>query len=284
MPTDHPVHDPGPAFRALHVPGNPFILANAWDVGSAQMLAARGAQALATSSAAFAFTIGRRDMGDLTRDQHLAHAETIVAATPLPVQGDFENGFGPDPETCADTVRLSAEIGLAGICIEDTALPDSTAYAFDHAVERIRAAAAAARALPQDFFLVARADGLLAGGYGQDEALRRIKAFAEAGADGVYAPMPASSADLAALIKASDKPFNALAAGRFSKLTLAQFAKMGAARVSLGSALARVTHKAIDDAAKAMLQAGDFSMLARGMSGDTVDDLLTAGRKGEVTP
>ena len=124
----------------------------------------------------------------------------------------------------------------------------------------------------------------MAGGYGQDEALRRIKAFAEAGADGVYAPMPASSAELAALIKASEKPFNALAAGRFSKLTLAQFAKMGAARVSLGSALARVTHKAIDDAAKAMLQAGDFSMLARGMSGDTVDDLLTAGRKGEVTP
>lgn len=273
--------DPGATFRALHVPGKPFILANAWDIGSAQMLAARGAQALATSSAAYAFTIGQRDGGDLSRDQHLAHAQDIVAATPLPVQGDFENGFGEAPDTCAETIRLSAEAGLAGICIEDTALPDQTAYDFDLAVERVRAAAAAARALPKDFFFVARADGLLTGAYDQAEAVRRIKAFGEAGADGVYAPMPASTADLAALVKASDKPFNALAAGPFAKLSLADFAAMGVARVSLGSALARVTHRAIDEAAQAMLGAGDFTPLTRGMSGDAVDHLLELGAKGE---
>ena len=276
-----PRHDPGPAFRALHVKGRPFILANAWDVGSAQMLAARGAQALATSSAAYAFTIGRRDGGDLSRDQHLAHAQDLVAATPLPVSGDFENGFGDDPETCAETVRLAAEAGLAGICIEDTALPGAGAYDFDLAVERVRAASAAARALKRDFFFVARADGLLAGGYGQAEALRRIAAFGAAGADGVYAPLPASVEDLAALVKASDKPFNALAAGPFARLSLAEFAALGVARVSLGSALARVTHRAIDEAARALFGAGDFTPLTRGMPGAEVDRLLEAGARGE---
>ena len=139
-------HDPGPAFRALHRPGNPFILANAWDVGSARMLAALGAEAIATSSAAHAFTLGRPDGGHVTRDEALAHAQELVAATSVPVSGDFENGFGDAPETCAQTVRLAAEVGLAGISIEDTELPDSGAYAFDLAVERIRAAAAAALA------------------------------------------------------------------------------------------------------------------------------------------
>lgn len=273
--------DIGATFRALHVPGEPFILANAWDVGSAQMLAARGAQAIGTSSAAYAFTLGQRDGGDLSRDQHLAHAQTLVAATPLPVQGDFENGFGDAPDICAETVRLSAEAGLAGICIEDTALPAQSAYDFDLAVERVRAAAAAARALPRDFFFVARADGLLTGAYGQAEAIRRIRAFAEAGADGVYAPMPASVDDLAELVKATDKPFNALAAGPFAQLSLAEFAAMGVARVSLGSALARVTHRAIDDAAHALFSAGDFTPLTRGMSGDAVDDLLEKGARGE---
>ena len=110
-------HDPGPAFRALHQPGNPFVLANAWDRGSAKMLAALGAQALATSSGAHAFTLGRPDMGTITRDEALSHAAELVSATNLPVSGDFENGFGYAPETCAETVRLAAEAGLAGVSI-----------------------------------------------------------------------------------------------------------------------------------------------------------------------
>jgi len=119
-----PMHDPGPAFRALHRPGAPFILANAWDGGSAAMLAALGADAIASTSAGHAFTLGKPDMGHVTRDEALAHAQDLVAATTLPVSGDFENGFGDAPETVAETVRLACEAGLAGISIEDTDLPD----------------------------------------------------------------------------------------------------------------------------------------------------------------
>ncbi len=136
-------HDPGAAFRTLHRPGDPFILADAWDAGSARMLAALGARAIATSSAAHAFTLGRADLGHVSRDEALAHAADLVAAVNVPVSGDFENGFGDDPETCAQIVRLAAEAGLAGISIEDMALPGPDAYPRELAVERIRAAARA---------------------------------------------------------------------------------------------------------------------------------------------
>ena len=125
------------SFRDLHRKGDPFILANAWDAGSARMLTALGAPAIATSSAAHAFTLGRPDGGTVTRDEALAHAQALVAAVNLPVSGDFENGFGHAPEDCAETVRLSAEVGLAGISIEDAALPENRAYPFEEAVERI---------------------------------------------------------------------------------------------------------------------------------------------------
>lgn len=118
----------GAAFRALHRRGEPFVLANAWDAGSAKLLKALRAQAIGTSSAAHAFTLGRPDGGHVTRDEALAHAEGLVAATGLPVSGDFENGFGDDPGTVAETVRLSAEAGLAGISLEDTALPGEAPY------------------------------------------------------------------------------------------------------------------------------------------------------------
>jgi len=157
--------DPGAAFRALHIPGDPFILGNAWDAGSAKMLAALGAPAIGTSSAAHAFTLGRPDGGTVTRDEALAHAADLVAAVDVPVSGDFENGFGDSPEDCAETVRLAAEAGLAGISIEDCDFTNGTHYAHDLAVDRIAAAAAAARALPRDFVLCARADGVMNGTY-----------------------------------------------------------------------------------------------------------------------
>lgn len=267
--------DIGAAFRALHVPGSPFILANVWDRGSARMLAAMGAKALATSSAAHAFTQGRPDGGTLTRDEALAHAQDIVSATPLPVQGDFENGFGDDPDTCAETVRLSAEVELAGICIEDIALPSDEAYDFTLAVERIKAAASAARALPNDFVLTARADGVMIGIYDVDEAIRRTRAFADAGADCLYTPMPKSAEDLGRLIKAVDKPVNALVAGAYAKLSIADYASMGAARLSLGSSLARVTHRAIHEAAQEMFGAGSFQQLQNGIGSDVIDAMLS---------
>ncbi|UWQ97848.1 isocitrate lyase/phosphoenolpyruvate mutase family protein [Rhodobacteraceae bacterium S2214] len=267
--------DIGAQFRALHVPGRPFILANAWDIGSARMLAALGAQALATSSAAHAFTLGKPDGGTLTRDVALAHAQDIVAATSLPVQGDFENGFGDDPETCAETVRLAAETGLAGICIEDIALPSDNAYDFELSVERIKAATAAARALPNDFVLTARADGILRGVYDTDEAIRRLQAYEAAGADCLYAPMPKTMDDLAKLTQSVSTPVNALIAGPYTQSDVASFAKLNVARLSLGSSLARITHRAIYDAAKEMFEDGGFTLLGKGISSDKVDALLS---------
>ena len=272
-------HDPGPGFRALHRPGNPFILANVWDVGTARMMAGLGAEALATSSAAHAFTLGRPDGGTVTRDEALAHAADIVAATSLPVSGDFENGFGDAPDYCAETVRLAAEAGLAGISIEDAAFTHDKAYDFDFAVERIRAAVAAARALKRDFVLVARADGVMNGHYDLAEGLRRIRAFDEAGADCLYLPFPASVDDLRSVVAATKKPVNALAAGPFTKLSRKDFAEMGIARISQGSALARATHKVIHDAAQAMFRDGDFKPLANGISGSIINDLLAKGAR-----
>ena len=263
------------SFRDLHRKGDPFILANAWDAGSARMLAALGAPAIATSSAAHAFTLGRPDGGTVTRDEALAHAQALVAAVNLPVSGDFENGFGHTPEDCAETVLLSAEVGLAGISIEDAALPENRAYPFEEAVERIRAAASAARALPRDFVLVARADGVMNGHYDIDEAIRRIRAFDAAGADCLYVPLPKTLDNLKSVITATDKPVNVLVAGPvYSLIPRADYAAMGAARLSLGSALARVTHGVIRDTANAMFGSGDFSPLSKAMPGGDVDALL----------
>ncbi|MEY1555639.1 isocitrate lyase/phosphoenolpyruvate mutase family protein [Yoonia sp. R2331] len=261
------------SFRDLHQPGNPLVMLNVWDAGSARVMHRLGAQALATSSAALAYTLGRPDGGTISREDSLTHAQDIVAATPLPVQGDFENGFGDDPDTCAETVRMAAEVGLAGICIEDTMFPSGNAYAFDLAVERMRAASAAARALPGDFVLTARADGILTGAYDTDEAIRRIVAFAAAGADCLYAPLPPDMDALAQIVAATDKPVNALVAGRFTKQSRADFAAIRVARLSIGSSLARVTHRAIHDIGAAMI-GGDFTGLKAGISSATIDALL----------
>ncbi len=263
------------SFRAMHRPGDPFILANAWDAGSAKMLVAMGAKAIATSSAAHAFTLGRPDAGTITRDEALAHAQDLMAAVNVPVSGDFENGFGEAPETCAETVRLAAEIGLAGICIEDTALPGSAPYDAALAAERIRAAASAARALPGDFFLVARADGILTGHYDTEEAIARIQAFESAGADGVYVPGPPSMAALGRLVKATGLPFNALVSGPFANHARADFAALGVARLSLGSALARATYRTIHTAGEAMFGTqGRFDTLTTGLPFDVLNPML----------
>jgi 2-methylisocitrate lyase-like PEP mutase family enzyme len=272
-------HDPGPAFRALHRKGDPFILANAWDAGSARVLAAMGAQAIGTTSAGFAFTLGLPDGARISREAALAHAADLVAATPLPVSGDLENGYADDPEGVAETVRLAAEAGLAGASIEDTDLPGSGAYDRGFAVERVRAAAAAVRALPRDFVLVARADGVLQGSYDLDEALARIRAFAEAGADCVYVPL---LPDLAAVRRVCDSvavPVNVLTAGPLTAATRADLAAAGTARISLGSGLARLAHAALVEAAGEILGNGDFRRLARGARGKEVDALLAKGAR-----
>lgn len=263
-------------FRALHKPGQPFILANAWDIGSAKVLKGMGAQALATSSAAHAFTLGHPDGLGVTRDQAIAHAQDLHSATGLPVQGDFENGWGDDPETVAETVRLAGEAGIAGICIEDIIPPTNNAYDRAFAIERIKAAVSAARALPYDFVLTARADGVMTNTYDVDEAIARLQGFEAVGADCLYAPLPPSTVDIARICNAVTAPVNVLVTGPiFTQETMQSFAKMGVARLSLGSALARATHRTLHDAAAEMFGTGSFSLLGHSISGDKIDEFLT---------
>lgn len=269
-------HDPGPAFRALHRRGDPFVLCNAWDIGSARMLAAVGAQALGTTSAGHAFTLGRADGGRVSRDESMAHCAALAAATPLPVSGDLENGYGPAPDDVAETVRLAAEAGLAGCSIEDIDPENGAAYDRAFAVERIRAGASAARALPRDFVFVARADGVLAGAYDLDEALARITAFDAAGADCLYVPAPGDEMALARVIAATAKPVNALAVGAIGRLGRARLSEMGVARISLGAALARMTHLTLRDAAAAILNEGRFDAQPM-LQGAETDALLEKG-------
>jgi 2-methylisocitrate lyase-like PEP mutase family enzyme len=267
-------------FADLHRSGC-FVIPNPWDAGSARMMAALGAVSLATSSAAHAFTLGRADMGGVSRDEALAHAEDMVAATGLPVSGDFENGFGDAPDVVAETVRLAAEAGLSGCSVEDTSAEGGLrAYGFDLAVERVRAGVAAARGLGRPFVFCARADGVMNGVYDLDEGIRRLRAFEAAGADLLYLPVPPGRAELARVLASVSAPVNALAAGPLRDLSVAELAAMGVRRISTGSQIARVTHAAIREAVGAMLGKGSFAPLKQAAPGGEIDDLLARGAGG----
>ncbi len=265
------------SFAKLHEEGC-FIMPNPWDIGSAQMMAALGAKALATTSSGHAFTLGKKDMGHVSREEALAHASDIVRATPLPVNGDLENGYGDAPDVVAETIRLAAEAGLSGCSIEDVATSQSdNFYPINLAVERVKAAADAANSLDQPFIFTARADGVMLGVYDMDEAIARVIAFEKAGADAVYVPIPPSLADIKRLCEAVSIPVNALAAGPFVKHSHSEFAAAGVRRISLGSAIARATHRIILDSVSAMLSEGDFSPLGHSISGDEVEKLIEKG-------
>jgi 2-methylisocitrate lyase-like PEP mutase family enzyme len=265
------------AFHDLHASGC-FVIPNPWDAGSARMMAALGAKALATSSAAHAFTMGRADLGGVSRDEALSHAQDMVAATGLPVSGDFENGFADDPDGMAETVRLAGEVGLSGCSVEDTMMvAGNPAYAFDLAVERVRAGVAAARGLGRPFVFCARADGVMNGVYGLDEGIRRLQAFEAAGADLLYLPVPPGRAELARVLAAVTAPVNALAAGELRALTVHELAAMGVRRISTGSQIARLTHAAIERSVRGMLEEGTFTALQGAASGTAVDALLARG-------
>lgn len=264
-------------FHALHQQGC-FVIPNPWDMGSARLMAASGAVALATSSAAFAFTLGRPDMGHVTREEALRHAEDIVRATALPVSGDFENGFADAPDDVAETIRLAAEAGLSGCSIEDTQMVgDNPAYGFEFAIDRIKAAVDAARSLKQRFILCARADGVMNGVYDLDEGIRRIQAFEKVGADLVYIPVPPGPEELKRVVASVQAPVNALAAGPLIRLSVKEIAAIGARRISLGSMIARVTHAAIAEQMDAIIKDGDFSKLSAAASGSKINAMLEAG-------
>ncbi len=260
----------GKEFRELHVPGKPLVLANAWDAGSAKLLVAKGAKAVASSSAAHAFTLGRPDMGHVTREEAIAHAASLADAVNVPVSGDLENGYD-DP---ALTVQAAFAAGLAGCCIEDMDLPDGGAYDFKTACARIEAATRAARDLPEDFVLCARTDGIMNEEYDLAEAIKRLQAFESIGADVLYAPLPKTWDDLKRIIDSVNTPVNVLVAGSYAQYSYEDFAKIGAARLSFGAALARVTHQVILDAADDIFLRGDFTDFQNGASGDEVDTYL----------
>ncbi len=265
-------------FREMHVPGDPFIIPNAYDVGSAKMLAGLGAKAIATTSSGFAFTIGRPDMGNVSRDEMLDHCEDMVRAVGIPVSADLENGFAHDPDGVAETVHMAAETGLVGCTLEDSTMdPTRPSYDFEIAVARMAAAVEAAEELPYDFTICARADGVMLGSYDVDEAIRRLQAYEEIGAHCVYCPMPPGIEDLTKICASVDTPVNALCAGGFTKYSKDDFARAGVARISIGGALARVTHGLIAEIGTAMLGLGDFSGLGKAMPGNEVDKIMKAG-------
>lgn len=267
--------DMGTRFRRLHIPGRPFVLANVCDLGSAKMMVALGAEAIATSSGAHAFTLGRCDGGTVSREEALDHAAALVDAVDVPVQGDFEDGFVQTPDQIGETVLLAAEVGLAGICLEDTDLVEGGSFEFAHALGRIEAAVEAARSLKHDFVITARADGVLIGSYGFDEALRRVQAFQNVGADCLYVPGLASLAELERLCCAVTAPVNALISGH-SRHGIEEFAAVGVSRISLGSSLARATHKLTHDIATSIFSEGDFSALSNILPSAITDKILNS--------
>ena len=249
------------AFKALHDRPGIFVIPNPWDAGSAKMLATLGFEALATTSAGLAYSMGKPDgQGAIGREETLENAKAIVRATPLPVSADLENGFGDEPEACARTIQLAAAAGVVGGSIEDaTGRADEPIYEFDPAVDRIRAAVRAARSLPFPFVLTARAENLINGRPDLPDTIRRLVAFAEAGADVLYAPGLKTQQEVAAVVRAvAPKPVNVVMGLAGAALSVDALGKLGVKRVSLGSSLARAAYSAFLDAAAEVRERGTF--------------------------
>jgi 2-methylisocitrate lyase-like PEP mutase family enzyme len=257
----------GTIFRALHERDRAFIIPNPWDVGTARILEQLGFEALATTSAGFAFSRGKAD-GQVGRTAMLAHVAEIASATDLPVSGDLENGYGDDPETAADTIRMAAAAGLVGGSIEDaTGRPDEPIYELEQAAERVRAAVEAARALPFTFTLTARAENYLHGRPDLKDTIRRLQAFQEAGADVLYAPGLTTREEIVGVIKAVDRPVNMLMGMAGIGLSMAELSELGVKRVSTGGALARAALGAFLEAAQEMRESGTFTFTQTAASG-----------------
>jgi len=259
-------------FRALHAQGC-FVIPNPWDMGSARLLQNLGFKALASTSSGFAWTTGRPDYG-VTRDDVLAHLMLLCAATDLPVNADFQTGFADTPEDVAANVSMAIATGVAGLSIEDGKLEGSGLYDFDYAVARIRAARAAIDRSGQDVILVARTEGLLSDSFPVEIAIDRLVAFAEAGADCLYAPGVQGKDNIAAMVRAvQPKPVNVLMSG--PGMTVAELADLGVRRISVGGALARVAWAAMLKVAEEIKQ-GSFDGLAGAASGKLLNGIFRA--------
>jgi 2-methylisocitrate lyase-like PEP mutase family enzyme len=264
-------------FRALHQAPGAFVMPNPWDAGSARILAAEGFAALATTSAGLAFSLGRRD-GQASRAETLANAAAIVAATDLPVSADLENGFGHRPEDCAAMLRDAIGTGLAGGSIEDASGdPARPIYDFAQAVERVAAAAEAVRDRP--FVLTARAENFLHGRPDLDDTIRRLQAFAAAGAEVLYAPGLTDLAQIRSLCAALDRPVNVVVGLVGRPFTVAELAEAGVKRISLGGSLARTALGALVRAAREMRQDGAFTFAGQALRGAEVEAMMEAPKQ-----
>jgi 2-methylisocitrate lyase-like PEP mutase family enzyme len=256
------------SFRALHRPGEPLLLPNPWDAGSARVLASLGFAALATTSSGFAATLGRLD-GGVSRDESLAHSALLVAATDLPVSADLENGFADEPAGVAETVALAVQAGLAGCSIEDfTGRSDEPIYDEGLAAERIAAAAQAAHGGPVRLVLTARAENYLRGRPDLDDTIARLQRYQEAGADVLYAPGLTSPEDIEAVVTSVDLPVNVLALP--GGPDVARLAELGVGRVSVGGAFAYVAIEALATAARELLEAGTLGYWQHAAAGRAV--------------
>jgi 2-methylisocitrate lyase-like PEP mutase family enzyme len=249
----------GQTFRALHERDRAFIIPNPWDIGTARLLAHLGFEALATTSAGYAFSAGQRD-NTISRDQMMAHVSAIASATDLPVSADLENGFGDSPEIVAETIRLAATAGLAGGSIEDMSRqPGHPIYEQEFAVERVRAAAEVVRGRPFAFTLTARAENYLVGKPDLGDTIKRLQAYQMAGADVLYAPGLTSKDDIGAVVRSVDRPVNVVMGLQGVQLSLSELSALGVRRVSVGSALSRAALGAFLRAAREMLEHGTFT-------------------------
>jgi 2-methylisocitrate lyase-like PEP mutase family enzyme len=258
--------DKATRFRALHQGPAVFVIPNPWDAGSARVLAGLGFEALATSSGASAGVLGRRD-GKVTREEALAQARAIVAATDLPVSADLEKGFGDAPAVAAETIRLAAEVGLVGGSIEDaTGDKDKPLYDFGLAVERVAAAVQAARALSFPFTLTARAENYLRGNPSLDDTIKRLQAFEKAGADVLFAPGLPDLESVRVVCAAVSKPFNFMVGIKGKSFTVADLEAAGVKRISLAGSLYRAAMAGLVNAAREVKDQGTFGYLDRSLT------------------
>ena len=272
----------GAAFAELHRSPGTFLIPNPWDAGSARLLAHLGFQALATSSAGYAFSIGKPDNA-VGREAMLSHAAAVTAATDLPVSIDLENGFGDAPEIVAETIRLAAATGAVGGSIEDaTERADSPLYDRALAVERIRAAAEVAHSLPFPFMLTARAENYLVGKPDLKDTIERLQSYQEAGADVLYAPGLTNKDDIATLVSAVDRPVNLLMGLKGVKLTMIEVAALGVKRVSVGSGLARCALGSFIRAARELRRHGTFSFADDAEEFRTLNSIFSAAHSSRL--
>lgn len=265
------------AFKALHERDGAFVIPNPWDAGSAKLLASLGFEALATTSAGLAFSLGRADAeAALSLDETLDNAGMIVDATALPVAADLENGFGDLPEDCAHAILRAAEAGLVGGSIEDASgRSDAPIYDLGLAVERVRAAVQAARSLPFPFMLCARAENLLHGQMDLDDTILRLQSYAEAGADVLYAPGLRTVEEIRAVVQAvAPKPVNVLMGLAGVPLSVNQLQDLGVRRISVGSSLARAALGAFQRAALEVRDQGTFSYGEQALPFAQLNDLF----------